>query len=113
MSSQKRQELFPQKNLEAEMDKTQLLIERSRALRQLLLSKVESDPSIATLIEKLHPLFDGIETDVIVPPTTDRCNDLPTVDDEKYGMGTDVFEACAYFQAALEDWASLAWFPKT
>ena len=105
-------EHFHQNGQEADIDKTLLLLERSRVFRKLLSSKLERDPSLAALIERLDPLFDAIEAGEIVPPTPNRCDGLFHIDDANYGLGTDMFEAYANFQSALEDWASKAWFPK-
>lgn len=97
---------------EININKTLLLVERSCVFRKLLTSKLNRDPSLVVLIERLTPLFEAIENGEIVPPLTNQCDGLFHIDDVNYGLGTDIFEAYANFQSALEDWASKGWFPQ-
>ena len=93
--------------------KTLLLIECSSIFRELLMSKVGADPSIAAVIEQLDPLFDEIESGRIVPPVENRCGRIFHSEDPQYGQGTDVYNAFAHFLSALEDWPSKPWYPIT
>jgi hypothetical protein len=94
------------------MEKTELLLEKTRLFKELLIETERQDSGLSPLLEKLTPLFDDIENGRVIPPCVGRFQAPFHSEDSRYGFRQPIYSAAAEFEAALEDWRSKPWYPK-
>jgi hypothetical protein len=110
--NRKRRELFLPNALEDELNKVELLKEKAREFRVLILKLGPTHPRLKDELEPLFLLFDALERGEVTPPLEGKYESPFHLEDPIFGIGTEFLEASAQFRSALEDWPSKAWFPK-
>lgn len=98
--------LFHQNAPEDDLNKVELLNEKTREFRALILKLSAADRSLNYMLEPLFTLFDEIEKGEVVPPTEGKYRSPFHIENPTYGIRTEFSEASAEFQSALEDWPS-------
>lgn len=93
------------------MEKNELLLEKMRNFRQMLIEAERNDSMIERLLADLQPLFRDIELGRVVPPVDYPFQPPFQGDGVRYGFPHPLYSAAAAFQAALEDWRSKPWWP--
>jgi hypothetical protein len=83
---------------------------RMREFAAMLDECAQGDDEVNMLRLQLRPLFAEIEKGSIRPPCVGRFKVPFLIEDERYGLGTPMFEAAAQFACALDDSASQPWF---
>ena len=93
------------------MEKNELLLEKTRIFRKMLVEVEAQDSGLWMLLDELKQLFDDIEAGRVTPPCVGRYSPAFNGEDPKYGYEHPLYEAAAEFHAALEDWRSKPWWP--
>lgn len=91
------------------MDKRELLLEKTRVFRDLLVAGAPRDRCLESVLTNLTPMFDQIEAGGIEPPYEGEFR-FPFQIEGPNGVAHPLFSAASEFQAALLDWRSKAWY---
>ena len=92
--------------MEVKLDKRELLLEKMRIFREMLVVAEVHDPGLWRLLETLNPLFEEIEDGCIDPPYKGGYTIPFQGDGVTYEYPHPLFLASAEFNAALFDWYS-------
>ena len=86
------------------MSKVTLLREKTKIFRRVILKLSAEDPDLALMLEPLMILFDAIEKGEVIAPAQSLYRSPFHMEDPRYGMRSEFYEALAEFLSALEDW---------